>query len=76
MPSAAARRSGGNASLTSVSVSGVTIAAPRPWSAAGDQDLDGWCDGGDRARAGEDADADREHQPAAEPVAEGRAGHE
>ncbi len=30
MPSAAPRRSGGKASLTSVSVSGVTIAAPTP----------------------------------------------
>ena len=33
IPSAAPRLAGGNASLTSVSVNGVTIAAPNPWIA-------------------------------------------
>ena len=76
-PIATPRLSAGNASLSSVSVSGVTTAAPAPWTARaaisaptlGDERGGG---GG----GGEAEQAEREHAPAAEPVAERGAGQQ
>ena len=76
-PIARPRRSAGNASASRVSVSGVTMAAPTPWTAraaisapvVGARAAAG---GGDR----EDGEADEEHAAAAEAVAERGAGEQ
>ena len=76
-PSASPRRSGGNASASSVRVSGVTSAAPTPWSGTGaDQEVDrgGKSRGG--GTDGEHGDADHEHPLASQAVAERRAGQQ
>ena len=77
MPSASPRFSAGNASLSSVSVSGATIAPPRPWIARAA--ISASVEGASAAAAEAPvkiADPDQEHPPAAEAVAERRAGEQ
>ena len=70
-PRIAPRFSGGVSSARIVSVSGVTIAAPRPWMRAGDdQHLGAGRERGDHGGDGEDRQADDEQQLAPEAVAE------
>ena len=70
-PSASPRFAGGDGALRMVSVSGMTIAPPRPWTRAGDVErVDARRErGGGRAER-EDPEADDEHAPPAEAVAE------
>ena len=77
MPSARPRFSAGNASESSVSVSGATIAPPRPWiaRAAISASVEGASAASGRGGR-EDPDPDQEHAPAAEAVAERRAGEQ
>ncbi len=73
-PIARPRRCSGTASESSVSDSGVTNAAPRPWIGAGDdQRVGGRRERRGGGRRGEQGDAEDEDAPAAEPVAERRA---
>ena len=68
---------GGKASDSSVSVSGATMAAPAPWTARAA--ISAPVVGASAARRrgdGEDAEADEEHAPAAEAIAEGGGGEE
>ena len=77
MPSAGPRFSGAVAVERIVRLSGATIAAPRPWmprAAISAPVLGASAAAADAAR--EDAEADDEHPPAAEAVAERRAGEQ
>ncbi len=76
-PSARPRRSAGTAAERIVSVSGITIAPPRPCTAraALSASIDGASAAAPEA-SGEDAEAEREDAPPPEAVAEGRAGEQ
>jgi hypothetical protein len=76
IPSARPRRWGEKAALTSASATGVTSAAPAPWTARGDQPA---CVGGQgacRRSCGEQAQARDEDPPASYAVADHRPGHQ
>ena len=76
-PIARPRVPAGNAVESSVSVSGVTIAPPAPWRArAAISAPVRRRERGERGGHGEDAEADDEHAPAAEAVAERGARHQ
>ena len=76
MPSATPRCPSGNASESSVSVSGNTSAPPAPCTARAAIRVLVGCDGGRRGGGREDAQSDREHPPATEAVAQRGAGHQ
>ena len=77
MPSATPRRPGGKACASSVSVSGVTIgAADALDGAGGDQRVGAGGERGGGRGDREEAQAEHEHAPAAEPVAERRPGQQ
>ena len=76
-PSAIPRRSAGKASASSVSVSGVTSAAPAPWTArASDEQVGGGRERGPGGGGGEERETGQEHAPASEAVAERGAGQQ
>ena len=71
MPSAQPRRSGGNAALSSASASGMTTAAPTPWTARAAISAPTPGASAHAADAAhEHAQPDGEQPPAAEPVAQ------
>ena len=77
MPSASPRRSAGTAAERIVSVSGVTIAPPTPWSARAMSSAFADVESAAAAEAPvKSSDPEHEHAPAAEAVAERRAGEE
>ena len=77
MPYAMPRSAAGTAAVSRVSVSGIMIAAPTPWTArAAISAVDAGRQGRGGGGAGEDDEADEEEPAAAEPVAERRTEHQ